>query len=80
MVDKQTNLPSLGKLIELEKKARVEGSGINYNSLFGIWKFNMVWKQGSDKEDSISSTLLKILSANLELKKTNRVMKKKLLR
>ena len=69
MVDKQTNLPSLGKLIELEKKARVEGSGINYNSLFGIWKFNMVWKQGSDKEDSISSTLLQILSANLELKK-----------
>ena len=32
-------------------------------------KFNSVWKQGSDTEDSISSTLLQVLSASLELKK-----------
>ena len=63
------NLPSLEKLTEFEKKARVEGSGIEFNSLLGLWKFNSVWKQGSDKEDSISSTLLQVLSASLELKK-----------
>ncbi len=62
-------LPSLGKLLELEKTARVEGSGIEFDSLLGVWKFNSVWKQGSDTEDSISSTLLQVLSASLELKK-----------
>ena len=69
MVEKIINLPSLSKLLELEKKARVEGSGIEYDSILGLWKFNSVWKQGSDKEDSISSTLLQVLSASLELKK-----------
>ena len=63
------DLPSVDKLKELEKKARVEGSGIEFESLLGLWKFNSVWKQGSDTDDSISSTLLQILSASLELKK-----------
>ncbi len=62
-------LPSLDKLKELEITARVEGSGVEFDSLIGVWKFNSVWKQGSDTEDSISSTLLQVLSASLELKK-----------
>ena len=52
------DLPSLDKLKELEKSARIEGSGIEFDSLLGLWKFNSVWKQGSDTEDSISSTCL----------------------
>ena len=63
------DLPSLDKLKELEKSARLEGSGIEFESLLGLWKFNSVWKQGSDTEDSISSTMLQVLSASLELKK-----------
>ena len=63
------DLPSLEKLTEFEKRARVEGSGIEFDSLLGLWKFNSVWKQGADKEDSISSTLLQVLSASLELRK-----------
>ena len=63
------DLPSLDKLKELEKNARVEGSGIEFDSLLGLWKFNSVWKQGSDTEDTISSTLLQVLSASLELRK-----------
>ena len=62
-------LPSLEKLRELEKHARVEGSGIEFDALLGLWKFKSVWKQGSDTDDSISSTLLQVLSASLELKK-----------
>ena len=58
--------PSLDKLQEFEKSARVEGSGSEFDSLLGLWKFNSVWKQGSDTEDSISSTLLQVLSASLE--------------
>ena len=63
------DLPSIDKLLELEKRSRVDGSGIEFNSLIGLWKFNSVWKQGSDTEDTISSTLLQILSASLKLKK-----------
>jgi len=63
------NHPSLEELIELEKSARVDGSGIEFSSLLGLWRFDKVWKQGSDKEDSISSTLLQVLSASLELRK-----------
>ncbi len=69
MDENRINLPSLDKLKELEKSARVDGSGIEFDSLIGLWKFNSVWKQGSDKEDSISSTLLQVLSASLELRK-----------
>ena len=70
------DLPSLNKLKEFEKKARVEGSGIEFNSLLGTWKFYSVWKQGSDKEDAISSTLLQVLSATLELNKEKQNPKK----
>ena len=63
------DLPSLDKLKGLEKSARIEGSGIEFDCLLGLWKFKSVWKQGSDTEDSISSTLLQVLSASLELKR-----------
>ena len=78
MVEDIINIPSLDKLLELEKKARVDGSGIEYDSLLGLWKFNSVWKQGSDQEDSISSTLLQVLSASLELKKEKQDPQKEL--
>ena len=61
------DLPSLDKLKELEKNARLEGSGIEFESLLGLWKFNSVWKQGSDTEDSISSTMLPVSYTHLTL-------------
>ncbi len=66
-------IPNKQELLELEKSARVDGSGIDFNSLIGLWKFKSVWKQASDKEDYISSTLLQVLSASLELKKFDRI-------
>ena len=69
MVEERAKFPSLERLLELEKKARIDGSGINYESILGLWKFNSVWKQGADKENNISSTLLQVLSASLELKR-----------
>ena len=78
MLEMKNSLPSLDKLIELEKKARVHGSGIEYDSLVGLWKFDSVWKQGSDKEDSISSTLLQVFSARLELTKDKQSNEKEL--
>ena len=64
------NLPNKEKLLELEKLATSQGSGIEFDSLVGNWKFMTVWKKGTDKEDSIFSSLLKVFSANMELKKS----------
>ena len=69
MKETNTVIPNKQELIKLEKTARVEGRGIDFKSLIGLWKFKSVWKQSSDKEDSISSTLLQVQSASLELRK-----------
>ena len=63
------NLPDRGKLLELERKAKVQGSGIEFDSLVGNWKFVSVWKRDTDDEEYIFSSLLRAFSANLELKK-----------
>ena len=63
------SIPNLKELLELEKLARKEGSGIELDSLIGLWKFISVWKRGTDNEDSISSSLLRLFSASLELRK-----------
>ena len=63
------NFPDKEKILELEKLARSQGSGIEFDSLIGNWKFVTVWKKGTDKEDSVFSSLLRLFSANLELKK-----------
>ena len=60
-------LPNKKKLIELEKNATIKGSGIEFNSLVGDWKFVSIWEQDTDKEDSIFSSLLRFFSANLAL-------------
>ncbi|AAP99716.1 MULTISPECIES: hypothetical protein [Prochlorococcus] len=64
-----TKFPSLDKLLELEKLSRQKGSGIELDSLIGLWKFVSVWKKGTDNEDKMSSSLLRLFSASLELKK-----------
>ena len=62
-------IPEREKLIELEKLAKNQGSGIEFDSLVGDWKFNSVWKEDQDQEDPVFSSLLKIFSANIEFKK-----------
>ena len=62
-------LPNKKKLLELEKISRDSGSGIEFDSLVGDWRFVSVWAKDTDKEDSIFCSLLRFFSANLELKK-----------
>tara|TARA_Y100001968_G_C19410884_1_gene746239 strand:- start:903 stop:1532 length:630 start_codon:yes stop_codon:yes gene_type:complete len=62
-------LPDKEKLLELERIASVKGSEIEFDSLVGDWKFVSVWKKDTDKENSIFSSLLRLFSANLALKK-----------
>ena len=62
-------LPDKEKLINLEKLAKDQGSGIEFESLIGNWKFVSVWKKDSDDEDNVFSSLLRVFSANIEFQK-----------
>ena len=62
-------LPDKEKLIKLEKLAKNQGSGIDFDLLIGDWKFVSVWKKDSDEEDIIFSSLLRVFTANIEFKK-----------
>ncbi|WP_269606032.1 hypothetical protein [Prochlorococcus marinus] len=61
-------LPDKEKLIELERLAKYQGSGIEFDSLIGNWKFLSVWKKDINEEELIFSSLLRIFSANIEFK------------
>ena len=61
-------LPNKEKLLELEKIARVKGSGIEFDSLVGEWRFISVWGKDTDKEDSVFSSLLRLFYATLAIK------------
>ncbi len=62
-------LPDKEKLRELEKFSKEQGSGIEFDSIIGIWKFISIWKKDIDEEDPIFSSLLRVFSAKIEFKK-----------
>ena len=62
-------LPDKEKLRELEKFAKEQGSGIEFDSIIGIWKFISIWKKDIDEEDPIFSSLLRAFSAKIEFTK-----------
>ena len=62
-------LPDKKTLIELEKNVLSQGSGIEFDSLLGDWKFISVWKKDIDEEDSFFSSLLRVFSAKIKFKK-----------
>ena len=62
-------IPNKDRLLELEKKAKEQGSGIELNLIIGNWKFISVYKKNTDEENSIFSSLLRVFNASLELKK-----------
>ena len=62
-------LPDYKEIKTLERISKKNGSGISYEDLIGIWKFNSVWKKGSEEIDNTSSSILQALTAKLELKK-----------
>ncbi len=64
-------LPQYKEIKNLETISKKDGSGIRNEDLIGTWKFYSVWKKGSEEVDNISSSILQVLSAKLELKKNN---------
>ena len=65
------NFPDIKELKMLEKKSQKNGSGIIYEELLGVWKFQYVWGKDSDEIKNIPSSILQVLSARLELKRKN---------
>ena len=66
------NFPDIKTLKLLEKNSQKNGSGIVYEELLGIWKFQYVWGRKSDEIKNIPSSILQVLSARLELKRKNK--------
>jgi len=66
------DLPGIKELKLLEKNSQKNGSGIVYEDLLGIWKFQYVWGKDSDEIKNISSSILQVLSARLELRRKNK--------
>jgi len=64
--------PDIKELKLLEKNSQKNGSGIVYEELLGIWKFQYVWGKESDEIKNIPSSILQVLSARLELKRKNK--------
>ena len=62
------NLPSKQELLALEKIAISQGSGIDYDLIVGNWKFLSVWNNDVDDKESIFSSLLRLFSANIEIR------------
>ena len=60
-------LPDFKKIKELESIAQKTGSGICYENLIGCWRFQYVWQKGTYKIDNVTSSLLQVFSASLEL-------------
>jgi len=60
-------IPEFNEILNLEKKSFKEGSGIFQEKIIGKWRFKYVWKKSEQNADNISSSLLQVLSASLEL-------------
>ena len=71
MILEAKKLPQYKEIKNLETISKKDGSGVRSEDLIGTWKFNSVWKKGSEEIDSISSSILQVLTAKLELKKNN---------
>ena len=71
MILEVKDLPQYSEIRNLESISKKEGSGIVYEDLIGTWKYNSSWKKGSEEIDNITSSILKVLVAKLELKENN---------
>ena len=66
------NFPDINEIKLLEKNSQKNGSGIVHEELLGKWKFKYVWGKDSDEIKNITSSILQVLSARLELKSKNK--------
>ena len=70
MIIKEYNFPNYDEIKNLEKIANKNGSCIKFEDLLGYWKLQYVFKKGDLSINNVSSSILQILSASLELTKS----------
>jgi len=58
---------TINEILQLEALTKNQGSGIDADSLIGLWKFDSVWDQDNDSKSSTFSSLLRLFSASLEI-------------
>ncbi|CAI8372622.1 MAG: Uncharacterised protein [Cyanobium sp. ARS6] len=54
-------------LLDLEKQARRQGSGLTAGDLVGYWQLNTVWPKGRNQADAFNGWLLRRIGACLEI-------------
>ncbi len=59
--------PDAEELLELERRARHQGSGLEASDLVGIWRLDQVWGKASRQPSALSGALLRGLGARLEI-------------
>ncbi|MFN5163258.1 MAG: hypothetical protein ACK5IA_15520 [Cyanobacteriota bacterium] len=60
-------LPDAEVLLQLERRSRNQGSGLNQADLIGEWRLDQVWGKGKREPTAFSSALLRGLGARLEI-------------
>jgi hypothetical protein len=63
--------PDADRLLQLERRCRVEGSGLAATDLIGRWQLEQVWGKGSSRPSTLSAALLRALAARLEISPGN---------
>ena len=66
------DFPDINEIKLLERNSQKNGSGILYEELLGLWKFKYVWGKELDEIKNVTSSILQVLSARLELKSRNK--------
>jgi hypothetical protein len=62
-----TTTPDADRLLQLERRSRVEGSGLVAADLIGRWQLEQVWGKGRSQPSTLSAALLRALAARLEI-------------
>ncbi|MEB3184102.1 MAG: DCC1-like thiol-disulfide oxidoreductase family protein [Cyanobacteriota bacterium] len=65
-----SQLPDGPTLLERERQSRRQGSGLGASDLDACWQLERVWAKGKERSDALSSALLRLLGARLEIRPT----------
>ncbi len=60
-------IPDADRLLELERRSRRQGSGLQRSDLVGTWRLERIWPRGSRRPASFAASLLRGLAAQLQL-------------
>jgi len=63
----QSLLPDAGALLELERRCRSSGTGMDAEQLLGPWQLVQTWPKGQNEPAAASSWLLRTLAAQLRI-------------